>query len=776
MSAMTIRDWFRAAFARQRAGVTASQEESTRVGELELAGFQRRAAVRGLDIARTYGGVLLADAVGLGKTRVSSSIAKALARDARLRGGSSQVLICAPARLAAQWERAATRAGLAEFAIVTHTWLSRTPLDEVFEAHEPACVVVDEAHRFRNPRAKRSRALARLAAVAPVVLATATPVCNGLDDLYHLLSLFLADHDLRAVIGHNLSDAFGLAEAGLFDLTELVEQVVIRRTAAPQSGGFGRRPSVALEVLGYRAGAAEQWLWQNLEAEVRATNLVLFRDDWPPGLLVEYVLKRWESGADALLATLREMRAFHRRWLEADAHGRALSRASFRRLFEGEAERQQAVFPFLFEARSDERMRPQRREVEDDLAALERLVARAQEALRDGHGKWGAIVELARAREQKVLVFTSYQHAAHGLFEYLVGGLGAQAKVGLVTGSGARATGLGLASPQEVVRRFAPRSHGVVGMPDHQQLDVLVSTDCLAEGVNLQDCGHVVLADLPYSPLGVEQRIGRLVRPGGPHDRVKVYLPRPHSWNDSLGMRRRLDRKLARAADSGAAFVSAAKLGGNGESEKVGEIDGEPLAALTRFDALVERVGPRDESAQFDGFFQASCRRGPPRLWALVAIRDADATRYTWCLTRRGEQPEMRLHALLPQLAEDVEASGRVERAAPPEALLEATRAAISRRADLLRAARLAPFPLRLDSPQRALWHRLRDFENVERLDELQHALLRSFPRGTERRLAELAAADLPARRLVAQVRQIVGEAAWSPQVEVEIVGGLFVG
>jgi hypothetical protein len=811
MGDQTVREWFRRWLEQgelvEGEDTNAGSVQPAQVGALELADFQQRAAGRGLQIVRTYGGVILADAVGLGKTRVSLSIAGSLVRDARLNSErTGATWVCVPARLVRQWREALARAGVSDFEMITHTQLSRGDVDL---GVAPAVVVIDEAHRFRNPKAKRSQALSMLAANAPVVLATATPVCNSRWDLYHLMSLFLAEHDLRGVVGRNLYDAFDVSggedrDRRDFDLTELVEQVVIRRTESPSRAGFGRRPNVSLEVLRYEAHGQERWLWQNLEAELATMAMELFRADWPRQLLVQYVLKRWESGADALLETLSKMCDFHRRWFEADRHGRTLSRKSYRQLFDGRVERCQGVFPFVFDGPGAAPL-SQKRLVERDHQVLEGLKQRAKQVAGDKDAKRGAILNLVGGDALKTLVFTSYQQAAHGLYDHLVEGLDSKAKVGLVTGDGAWATGLGKTGSDDVIRRFAPRSNGLLEIDEHQRLDVLVSTDCLSEGVNLQDCGRVVLADLPYSPLGVEQRIGRLVRPGGPHERVTVYLPRPLTWADSLGMRRRLDRKLADAADSGAAFATAAglfstdmsstdmlstekssteksSLGNSSPGEKV--VAPSPLAALTRLDALVASFHGEEAgraSLVWDGFWRARARRGPPRLWTRVVVEEELCRRWIWCLVRDGEPSEMRLPRLIGELVRDVESTESIRAKPPSKRLLDQAQKAIRRRETRLRAARLAPLPLRLDAPQRKVWSELsRQVERgalevaPEEMSKLRYELLRSFPRGTERRLHEICQVDLPARRILSEVRRIVGEVPrWSPKVSLRIVAGL---
>src|SRR5690554_414138 len=805
MEEMTVRDWFGACFRQSRRDEASSSEPvlreiSARIGALELAAFQQRAVRRGLKIVRTYGGVLLADAVGLGKTRVGLAMAAALQRDMRMQttgGRAGPILCCVPARLAAQWREASVAAGLADVDIITHSAMSRASV-----------ILVDEAHRFRNPNARRSRRLAQLAARAPLVLMSATPVCNSAWDLYHLFRLFLADHDLRQAIGHNLKEAFESASAGDFDLSELVELLVIRRIEAPSRTGFGRRPDVALEVLSYQAGEDEVWLWKNLEAEFARLSMELFRQDWPRQLLTEYLLKRWESGADALWATLSEMIDYHRRWLQADAHAHHLSRENFRRLFRDEARAEfersaasgfqgvalaarQAVFPFFydFSQQSSNVSREtlpclEREKVEQDLEQLRELQRLVEIVAHNGDDKRRAIMELIERESQKILIFTSYQQAARGLYDYLVRRLGPRARVGLVSGEGAWATGLGRTRGDELVRRFSPRANGVLDMPEHQQIDVLIGTDCLSEGVNLQDCSRVVLADLPYSPLGVEQRIGRLLRPGAPADIATVYLPRPDCWADSLGLRRRLDRKMTHAAHAGADFVAARHL--RRASPEANLSTTHALAALTRLDALSQALsaGAHEKSWDIEGFWQARARRGKRRLWVKVAMNEANTSRFIWCLASCEEPAKMRLSAVIDALIEDANEASSITSIREDEmdpALYRAARKVIEQRANLLRSARLAPHPLRLDAPQRRIWAEIasaiqsRSFAvDREVLCDLRRDLLRSFPRGVERRLQKLVERRMAPEKRFEQVRQIIGETPrWSPEIDLKIVACL---
>ena len=88
-----------------------------------------------------YGGALLADPVGSGKTYVALAVAAALRRTA----------VClVPAMLAPQWAAVARRLGV-QVEIGTHQQASRGRLPEV----RAGLVIIDESHHFRNPRTRR---------------------------------------------------------------------------------------------------------------------------------------------------------------------------------------------------------------------------------------------------------------------------------------------------------------------------------------------------------------------------------------------------------------------------------------------------------------------------------------------------------------------------------------------------------------------------------------------------------------------------------------------
>src|SRR5207245_29909 len=81
----------------------------------------------------------------------------------------------------------------------------------------------------------------------------------------------------------------------------------------------------------------------------------------------------------------------------------------------------------------------------------------------------------------------------------------------------------------EVLRAFAPRAQGAPSPAPALETDILIATDLLSEGLNLQDAVRVIHYDLPWSPARLTQRVGRIDRAGSPHARIETItlLPAP---------------------------------------------------------------------------------------------------------------------------------------------------------------------------------------------------------------------------------------------------------
>ena len=71
-------------------------------------------------------------------------------------------------------------------------------------------------------------------------------------------------------------------------------------------------------------------------------------------------------------------------------------------------------------------------------------------------------------------------------------------------------------------------------MPDDEnELDILIGTDCISEGQNLQDCDYLINYDIHWNPVRIIQRFGRIDRIGSPNDQIQLvnYWPTSPSMN-----------------------------------------------------------------------------------------------------------------------------------------------------------------------------------------------------------------------------------------------------
>lgn len=89
--------------------------------------------------------------------------------------------------------------------------------------------------------------------------------------------------------------------------------------------------------------------------------------------------------------------------------------------------------------------------------------------------------------------------------------------------------------------RFAPETAGLDSSRD--DYDLLLTTDVLSEGVNLQQAGRIISYDLPWNPMRIVQRHGRIDRIGSKHARVYLdsFFP-SRNLDHLLGLEERLRR------------------------------------------------------------------------------------------------------------------------------------------------------------------------------------------------------------------------------------------
>ncbi|MGD8278167.1 MAG: DEAD/DEAH box helicase [Gemmatimonadota bacterium] len=525
---------------------------------LPLAPFQAEAAARILRLLEVRGGALLADSVGLGKTHIAIAV---IAES--IRRGCDHILVVTPASLRRQWVgplRRLARDRGAGFAgpIATPVgvgplvrWTSHARLSRGNRPPgRPALVVVDEAHAFRNPRTRRYRELAALCAGARVLLVTATPVNNSLSDLYFLLRLFLGDGAL-ADLGVADLRAFlrcGGEEAGPAPGRSAVAALTVRRTRRTiegTPGGTGLRfpiretcDPVPYELAsGWGRVGLDRLIGLIAELEFHVHDVAAGPGRGASHLVRAALLKRLESSLYAFERSIARLESF----LRACAAGIPFGRLPCGGDVDAADPGQLTLAPLF---RGTTPVGIDRTRLADSVAADLDRIHRIRALLR---GRSGPDPKLEALRNllakdlagRRVLIFTEFGDTARYLHRALTGTW----PTGLVTGRDSR-LGAGRAQRRRVIEAFAPVANGVA-IPGTAQIRILIATDVLSEGLNLQDAGDLVSFDLPWNPIRLVQRAGRIDRPGSRHRGIRIhnFLP-DRGLDEILGLMDRIRSKL----------------------------------------------------------------------------------------------------------------------------------------------------------------------------------------------------------------------------------------
>lgn len=133
------------------------------------------------------------------------------------------------------------------------------------------------------------------------------------------------------------------------------------------------------------------------------------------------------------------------------------------------------------------------------------------------------INEPINKNNKKIIIFTSFSDTAEYLYaninEWLLKEHGLYC--GLVSGSGTK-TNLKTVSNrfESILANFSPRSNHLP--TDREQIDVLIATDCISEGQNLQDCDYLINYDIHWNPVRIVQRFGRIDRIGSLNKTIQL--------------------------------------------------------------------------------------------------------------------------------------------------------------------------------------------------------------------------------------------------------------
>jgi hypothetical protein len=290
------------------------------------------------------------------------------------------------------------------------------------------------------------------------------------------------------------------------------------------------------------------------------------------GLIRSSLLKRFESSSFAFVGTLNTLINGHKTFLEALGKGHVVTTRFLREIA---ADDESTLDDFLnastdtFSAR-DFDTKSLRKAVEADLtklralrtnaakisperdpklmvlvAELEKIAAQAKEEATDA---------IDEAQRRKVLLFSFFADTVQYVRDFLRREVERNSALSVYRNRVIAVTGdddLEDISRQQAIYGFAPISTEAPPGRDDDLYDALVTTDVLAEGVNLQQCRNIINLDVPWNPMRLVQRHGRIDRIGSPHSRVFLRTIFPAERLDQLlNLEQRILAKIAMAAAS----------------------------------------------------------------------------------------------------------------------------------------------------------------------------------------------------------------------------------
>jgi SNF2 family DNA or RNA helicase len=583
----------------------------------KLFKFQRDGVVGAIDKLNRFGGCIIADSVGLGKTFEALAVIKYH----ELR--NDRVLVLCPKRLRDNWtiykandRRNVLASDRFNYDVLNHTDLSRDAglSGDLDLSHinwgNYDLVVIDESHNFRNKKAPRQgfetrydrlmRRIIREGVKTRVLMLSATPVNNRLADLRNQIA-FVTEGDDSALFEHGISSIESttrkaqlqfnrwldldarektserLIEMLGFDYFTLLDLLTIARSrrhiekyyGTSETGRFpDRLPPINIKADVDAAGQFRAI--REINQEIRRLNLASYaplryvlqhkqaaydakysteirggesffrqadREESLIHLLRINVLKRMESAVSSFALTLeRQLNDVEHTLNRIQQHAHDIEEIDI-----ADVDIDDPAFEALLVGRkvkvllADVDLVSWKQDLLEDRNRLATLLSAAQQVQPHRDAKLAALRKILAGKCQnpinpnnrKIIIFTAFADTARYLYEQLATwadeSLGIQ--TALVTGSGRNQSTIpGLRKDlASILTAFSPRSkERPADMAEEGELDLLIATDCISEGQNLQDCDWLINYDIHWNPVRIIQRFGRIDRIGSPNERIQL--------------------------------------------------------------------------------------------------------------------------------------------------------------------------------------------------------------------------------------------------------------
>lgn len=582
----------------------------------KLYNFQRDGVVGAINKINKFGGCIIADSVGLGKTFEALAVIKYYELN------NHKVLVLCPKKLRENWlvyrQQNDIRNPLADdrfsYDLLNHTDLSRNggksgdiDLDYVNWGNY-GLVVIDESHNFRNNAAHKEREtryskllnkIIKSGIKTKVLMLSATPVNNHLQDLRNQINFITEENDQALLptaeiesvnrvisqaqsafnqwgkLSENERTTDSLLELLDFDYFKLLDSLTIARSRkhiekyynVKDIGQFPKRlkpitvkseidtnhqfPAVEeiyREILGlnmaiyspmrYVLPHKRAYYEQKYDTVVKGGKSVLKQSDRERSLIyliTSGLLKRLESSIHSFNLTLSKIQSKIDHTLDSVTKFNQYSLE-----LDDEKELDDELEDFTVGDKvsiklSDLDVIKWRQDLEEDLERINNILIHSTSITPMRDQKLQQLKELMinkfnqpiNSDNKKIIIFTAYADTAKYLYDHLSKWVLDEYHLytALVTGSDNPKTTFKLKKVDlnSVLVNFSPISKERGNFSDvTEEIDILIATDCISEGQNLQDCDYLINYDIHWNPVRIIQRFGRVDRLGSRNAQIQL--------------------------------------------------------------------------------------------------------------------------------------------------------------------------------------------------------------------------------------------------------------
>lgn len=548
--------------------------------------YQSQAAIQAKKILETYNGVFLADVVGLGKTFITALLLQQI---------QGKTLVVCPPVLKEYWKDSLFEFGIRSFEVESLGKLEHI-IKKGLDRYD--YVVIDEAHRFRNENTQSYANLLDICRGKKVILVTATPLNNTVDDIFAQLKLFQAPKQSTIPGVPNLEKFFNSLKTKLKKVEKddpeyknLIKQVsndirnsilryvMVRRTRSDVKTYF--KVDITKQGLVFPELADPEKIVYEYEGELentfnntikmlhsftyaRYTPLLFYIGNKKlsefekqqqrnvGGFMKGILVKRLESSFFAFRQSIDRFILSYENFINMFESGTVYISKKvdvYDLLANDDIDKLEA---FVDEDKANKYDSKDFNKdfvikLEFDLQILRNIKKLWQKV--DSDPKLEKfIVELKKTKalkNNKIVVFTESKETGDYIYEALLDEF--PNKVMFYSSKGGRHTDKKLLSNHNVSRDIMQSNYDPNRKLKEQvnDLRILIATDVLAEGINLHRSNVIVNYDLPWNPTRVLQRAGRVNRLGSKFDNVHIFNFFPTTQSDKhLGLKNNITNKI----------------------------------------------------------------------------------------------------------------------------------------------------------------------------------------------------------------------------------------